>query len=149
MKKFIAAIFILMIAFSIKASLLSYVVLAWDANGEPELTGYNIWLQKDDAYTLLDEVDENELADPLHPQWTIQGLQPDQYAYFVLTAYSDNGESDFSNVACGELDNDRYVPCGSIVDPVDDPAPVVDDPAPAKTSSSGGGSSCFISTILQ
>lgn len=142
-KSFLVAIGLLFVAIGINASLLPYVTLQWDANSEPELKGYSVYIQEDDgSFTWLDSWNEAELINPLMPQVTIQGLDPRDFYYFVATAYSDTDEeSDFSEDACGKLipGYDHYVDCD------------FQEPNPGGGSdgggSDGGGSPCFISTI--
>jgi hypothetical protein len=141
MKKIILAVCLLFVSLSINASLLPYVTLAWDANSEPELKGYSIYIQEDDgSFTWIDSWDETELVNPLLPQVTIQGLQPRDFYYFVATAYSETEESDFSEDACGKLipGYDHYVDCDF----------QENQPNPGQKKGGGGGSACFISTIF-
>ena len=137
MKKILLAILILIAAATINASRLPSITLAWDPNDEPEFKGYSIYVQEDDgAFTWLEDFDEIGLSDPLHPQVTIQGLNPRDFYYFAATAYSENQESDFSNLACGKLvpGYDYYIGC--------------DYRKPAKKKNGGnGGGGCFISII--
>ena len=141
-KLFLAVGLVCFLAFGLNASLLPYVTLAWDANDEPELKGYSIYIQENDgSFTWLDSWDETELVNPLAPQVTIQGLDPRDFYYFVATAYSDTEESDYSEDTCGKLiaGYDHYVNC---------------DYQEPNNNGSGGGSDgggspspCFISTI--
>lgn len=139
MKKILLSIFILICAITIGASSLPSVTLAWDPNDEPELKGYSIYIQEDGgAFTWLDDFDEIGLSDPLHPQVTIQGLNPRDFYYFAATAYSEDQESDFSNLACGKLvpGYNHYVDCD------------YQEPANRKKKgNSGGGGGCFISAV--
>jgi len=139
MKKFLLMIAVLIIATALSASVLPYVTLAWDANEEPELKGYSIYIQEDGgAFTWIDDFDEIGLSDPLHPQVIIQGLDPRNFYYFAVTAYSEGEESDFSNLACGKLipGYDHYVNCD-----------YVEEEKNGDSGGSGGGSGggCFIS----
>jgi len=130
---------IIVIAVSVTASLLPSVTLSWDANLEPELLGYSFYIQEDDgSYNWIGDVEETELENPLLPKWTIFGLEKRDFYYFALTAYSENGESDYSNDTCGKLvpGYDHYVDC-DYKKPVD-----------KKGSGGGGGGGCFILSLM-
>jgi hypothetical protein len=118
------------------------VTLGWDSNDEPDLEGYVIYRNTDSPgppYSYSDDVSEDELADPLHPQAKLTGLQEGNEYYIALTAYNTEGvESNYSDDICVEVVNDAVELCGESVSP------------PAATSSSSGGSGggssgCFIS----
>jgi hypothetical protein len=140
-KKIILAVCLLLASLSIHASLLPYVTLAWDANSEPELKGYSVYAVEDDgSYTFMGSWDETELANPLFPKVTIQGMDPRDFYYFVATAYSDTQESDYSEDTCGKLipGYDHYVDCDF----------QENTPKSNKKSGGSGASGCFISTIF-
>ena len=125
------------------------VTLAWDSNPEPDLDGYVVYRNTGSPgppYAYSDDVPEEDLVDPLHPEATLTGLQEGEEYYIALTAYNTEGdESTFSNDVCVEVVNGIAVACSESTSPL------------ASTSSSiGGGSSgggsnvgCFISTASQ
>jgi hypothetical protein len=77
------------------------IILAWDANTEPNLEGYVVYGKQgspDPPYDYVDTYPEVDLADPLNPSAVITDLESDVTYYFVVTAYDTEGnESDFSN----------------------------------------------------
>ena len=93
------------------------VTLEWDANSEPNISGYNVYYGKasrDYDVTL----DVGNWASV-----TIADLEDNAIYYFAVTAYNTDGdESGYSSEAC--------VNCTS----------------PSTTASSGGGGGCFIDT---
>lgn len=139
----------LFIVASLKASVLPYVTLAWDPHEDPDVQGYSLFIKNEQGeYDLLVDINENDLADPLNPQWTIQGLDPKEYQYFVATAFSATDESTFSNEACGRLSGDHYVDCGIVGVPAPDHGDVKKDDNRDKNrdkKSGSGGGGCFIS----
>jgi hypothetical protein len=135
---------VLVMALSVNASFLPYIHLAWDANPEPEVLGYTLYIQESNgSFTWVDDIDETELSNPLLPDWKFQGLQPEDFYYFVLTAYSaDNVESDYSNDVCGKLipGYEHYVEC--------DYKEPTGGSGGGSSGGSGGGGGCFISTLM-
>jgi hypothetical protein len=119
------------------------VTLGWDPNEEPDLDGYVIYRNTGSPgppYSYSDALPEDELADPLHPQAQLTGLQEDKEYYIALTAYNTEGvESSFSNDVCVEVVNDAVQLCG---------AGASQPPATSSSDSGGGGggSVCFISS---
>ena len=121
------------------------VTLGWDSNDEPDLEGYVIYRNTNSPgppYSYSDTLPEDELADPLHPEVKLNGLQEGKEYYIALTAYNTEGvESSFSNEICAEVVNNTIERCDASTS------------SPAKTSSSGGGvggggssgGGCFIS----
>ena len=77
------------------------IILAWDANTEPDLEGYIVYGSQESPnppYDYVDTFPEVDLADPLNPRAVITDLESDVTYYFVVTAYDSEGnESDFSN----------------------------------------------------
>ena len=93
------------------------VTLEWDANSEPNLSGYNVYYGKAsrDYDVSLDVGNWTSV--------TIADLDDNETYYFAVTAYNTDGdESGYSSEAC--------VNCTS----------------PSTTASSGGGGGCFIDT---
>jgi hypothetical protein len=123
------------------------VTLGWDSNPEPDLEGYVIYRNAaapGPPYDAATTLEEDDLADPLHPQVILTGLKQGQEYYIALTAYNTEGvESSFSNDVCVEVVNNVAEPCVASI-----------SPAPSKSSSGGGGggsgggssSGCFITT---
>ena len=81
----------------------SEVTLAWDPNDEPDLAGYNVYVNQvgpGPPYYRLDTVSLDEI-EPDNPMYTATGLKNESYYCFVLTAYDSEGfESGFSNEVC-------------------------------------------------
>ena len=116
--------------------------IAWGPNDEPDLDGYVIYRNTNSPgppYSYSDSVPEDELADPLHPEAKLTGLQEGKEYYIALTAYNTEGvESGFSDEVCATVVDNTIELCETSAS------------SPATTSSivGGGGSSggCFIST---
>jgi hypothetical protein len=81
----------------------SEVTLAWDPNDEPDLAGYNVYINQvgpGPPYYQLDTVSLTEI-EPDNPLYTAAGLKEESYYCFVVTAYDSEGfESGFSNDVC-------------------------------------------------
>ena len=79
------------------------VTLAWDPNNEPDLAGYNVYINQvgpGPPYYQLDTVSLTEI-EPDNPLYTATGLKEESYYCFVMTAYDSEGfESKFSNEVC-------------------------------------------------
>lgn len=79
------------------------ITLAWDANSEPDLAGYRLYIQEGDGGTgfrLLTTIPLSDI-DPEAPRHTIFDLMPDTEYRFTVTAYNQNGdESGLSNTVC-------------------------------------------------
>jgi PKD repeat protein len=94
------------------------VTVAWDANTEPHLSGYKIYYKTGSPGPPYDgvgatqgdspiviELDPNgdgdtsdgDLSDPASPEFTIDGLSDTETTYSVVTAYSVDDESGYSN----------------------------------------------------
>ena len=104
------------------------VTLAWDPNDEPDLAGYNVYVNQvgpGPPYYQLDTVSVAEI-EPDNPLYTAAGLKEESYYCFVVTAYDSEGfESGFSNEVC--VLNGQQVALNSAQD------------------GGGGGGGCFIS----
>ena len=86
------------------------VTLAWDANTEPDLTGYKIHYDTSPGSPYYGtEADQGtspitvlikDLDDQHNPEFTITGLDDNEDYYFALTAFdNENLESGYSNEA--------------------------------------------------
>ena len=79
------------------------VTLQWDANTEPDLAGYNVYWDSDQAgepYTnsLSMTLSDDENSDPNLVEKTVTGLASGTTYWFVVTAYDTEGlESGYSN----------------------------------------------------
>ena len=100
---FLAGISILIISILGAAARGSEVTLAWDPNDEPDLAGYNVYVNQvgpGPPYYQLDTVSLAEI-EPDNPLYTAAGLKEESYYCFVVTAYDSEGfESGFSNEVC-------------------------------------------------
>jgi hypothetical protein len=107
----------------------SEVTLAWDPNDEPDLAGYNVYVNQvgpGPPYYQFNTVSLAEI-EPDNPMYTASELKEDSYYCFVLTAYDSEGfKSGFSNEVC--VLNGQQVVLNS-----------------AQYSVGGGGGGCFIS----
>ena len=125
---FLATISVLFISILGAAAQGSEVTLAWDPNDEPDLAGYNVYVNQvgpGPPYYQLDTVSLAEI-EPDNPMYTAVGLKNEAYYCFVLTAYDSEGfESGFSKKAC--VLNGQQVELNSAQD------------------RGGGGGGCFIS----
>ena len=124
-------IFIILTAviFSVKTSSVAadQIILAWDANTEPDLEGYAVYGKQGSPFPPYDYIDtyqEVDLADPLNPTAVIADLESNVTYSFVVTAYdTQSNESDFSNAV--SVLNGKIIVAGS-------------------ESGGGGGGGCFI-----
>jgi hypothetical protein len=127
--------------------------LAWDANLEADLDGYEIYFKEagSSEYKLIGDIYMDELADPENPMVTITDLysgiavdpanptfsmdqlKDNSQYYFALTAFDQEGNvSDFSEEICVEVSGASVFECQS-------------DSSESDTSGGGGGGGqCFI-----
>jgi hypothetical protein len=105
------------------------VTLAWDS--DPSVDGYKLYYKPGSSGPPYNGTGAAEGDSPVDvgwfPEFTLRALSDDEDYYFVVTAYNSEGESGYSN----EVTTARSVDVGS--DEVD---------------GGGGGSGCFISTVL-
>ena len=115
------------------------VTLAWDANTEPDLTGYKIHYDTSPGNPYYGtEADQGpspitvlikDLDDPYNPKFTLTELDDNEDYYFALTAFnSENLESGYSNEVSTASGIDGGYSRGG------------------DSSSGGGGGGCFIGT---
>ena len=100
---FLAAISVLFISILGAAAQGAEVTLAWDPNDEPDLTGYNVYVNQvgpGPPYYQFNTVSLAEI-EPDNPLYTATGLKEESYYCFVVTAYDSEGfESGYSNEVC-------------------------------------------------
>jgi hypothetical protein len=117
------------------------VTLAWDANAEQNIAGYEVYYQKWSSgppFDYFGYVALQDLADPGNPSATITDLEDDTDYYFVITAVNTEGiESAFSNSTCAEIGAGTGQPCGA------------GDAAPSDNGGGGGGGGggCFLNAL--
>ncbi len=121
------------------------VTLQWDANTEPDLTGYYLYYRTDpyDQYWTGVGADQGpspieiplyDLVDEDYPEYTLTGLDDNETYYFVVTAYNtEYEESGYSNQAS----TDQSIPSNN------SGGQGVTGYASSNTSGGGG---CFIAT---
>jgi hypothetical protein len=122
------------------------VTLGWSPNDEPDLEGYVVYRNREEPgppYKDSDEVQEDELEDPLNPRLKLTGLKNDTKYYVALTAYNNEGiESSFSNEVCIEVIENAIQACSEAVSPSNNSS----SDKGGSDGGGGGGASCFIST---
>jgi hypothetical protein len=100
---FLASISVLIISILSAPVRGSEVTLAWDPNDEPDLAGYNVYVNQvgpGPPYYQLDTVPLDEI-EPDSPMYTNTGLKNESFYCFVVTAYDTEGfESGYSNEVC-------------------------------------------------
>jgi hypothetical protein len=101
--RFIVGVFFIAVSASGTIVYAYEVTLAWDPNDEPDLAGYNVYVNQvgpGPPYYQLDTVSLDEI-EPGAPLYTASELNPEKYYCFVVTAYDSEGnESGFSNEVC-------------------------------------------------
>lgn len=78
------------------------VTLKWDANSETEVIGYSVYCRNNDneKFRHIEDVDGRNTT-----TITLHDLSDDLNWCFVVTAFSVNQESDYSNEACTNYEN--------------------------------------------
>jgi len=97
--KLIMAIAITLIVFQFNphACLASTVVLQWDTNPDPTVTGYKVYYQADSSVQPFQGATPIDVKNQMTA--TISGLDPAHAYYFAVTAYNSSGvESAYSNI---------------------------------------------------
>ena len=121
--------------------------LGWSPNDEPDLEGYVVYRNPQKSgppYKYSDEVQEDELEDPLHPRLKLTGLKNDAKYYVALTAYNNEGiESSFSNEVCIEVIENAIQACSEAVTPSTNTS----SDKGGSSGGGGGGGVCFISSV--
>ena len=92
MKKLLIYLVIIFLAWT-GAAIAADVTLAWDANSEPEVTGYKLYWSTVNTIPFTDSVDVANVT-----QYTITGLSENQTYFFAATAYSADQESQYSDI---------------------------------------------------
>jgi hypothetical protein len=137
-------------------------ILAWDANAEEDLDGYEIYFSNSYSdFVLLGDVYVEELADPDNPMVTItdvyngvpsnltipsvklpiSAMKNGEIYYYAITAFNVQGNvSDFSEEICLEVIESSVTECAypltnNVLSGVD-----------VNSDSGGGSGGCFIST---
>ena len=135
------------------------VMLAWNANEEPDLAGYVLYgrVGSSTPYEYIDTYPEEELSNPLNPMASVTDLTDDTVYYFAVTAYDTNGnESALSNEVCVE----NGIPCQNSALTDGDSSSGSGDGSGGSTGGSaryltgsggdsgggGGGGACFIAS---
>jgi hypothetical protein len=76
--------------------------LTWDANKEPDLAGYKVYVRTSyETYTYLDSpfaVVGKEVT-----TYTVTNLEPNNTYFFAISAYNDNGQSPLSAEVCKRI----------------------------------------------
>jgi len=92
MKKLLIYLAIIFLAWT-GAAMAADVTLAWDANTEPEVTGYKL------HWSTVNEIPFTDSVDVLNvTQYTITGLTENVTYFFAATAYSATQESQYSDI---------------------------------------------------
>ena len=94
------------------------LTLAWDANNEPDLIGYRVYCGDSSGnYTVTHEITSSNPNNPPPTTCEFTGLEEGKKYYFAAIAYSDNGQSDYSQEisytvpappVISDIDNDGY-----------------------------------------
>lgn len=82
------------------------LTLAWDANPEPGVIGYRVYYNNGSSSLPLNGIDAAEGPSPIDVKGqltvTLSGLEDSEIYYFAVTAYTAEGESDFSNIVASD-----------------------------------------------
>ena len=120
------------------------VTLGWDANSEPDVEGYVVYRNigsPGPPYKYADELQEDDLKNPLYPQVTITGLNEHTRYYIAVTAYDTQGnESYYSDQLCVEIVDSMIESCGAIISTGSSSS----ESGGGGSGGGGGGAACFI-----
>ncbi|MGB5619273.1 MAG: MopE-related protein, partial [Desulfobacterales bacterium] len=73
------------------------LTLAWDANNEPDLLGYHVFCGESSGnYTINHDITSSDPNDPPPTTCEFTGLEEGKEYFFAAIAYSENGQSDYS-----------------------------------------------------
>jgi len=87
-------------------------LFTWKASSDASITAYRVYQRTGDSpYTMIDEVQVEDLDNPTHPSHMVIGLGVGNRYWFAATSISASGtESDFSNETCITV-NGQVVEC--------------------------------------
>ena len=94
------------------AAFAANLTLAWDANSEPDLVGYRVYCgESSGKYTVSHEITRSDPNKPPPTTYEFTGLEGGRKYYFAARAFSDGGQSDYSQeisytVPAAPLDSD-------------------------------------------
>ena len=73
------------------------LTVAWDANNEPDLIGYRVYCGESSGnYTISHDITSSNPNEPPPTTCEFTGLEEGKKYYFAAIAYSDNGQSGYS-----------------------------------------------------
>jgi hypothetical protein len=99
-----ALVAVMLSVFSAAASAQVSVTVGWNANTEPDVTGYTVsWGTRPGVYTASADAGNNT-------QHSVSGLSADQRYYFVVQAYNADG---LRSLPSNEVSNDALITFGS------------------------------------
>jgi hypothetical protein len=100
----VAFVALMLALFSAGASAQVSVTVAWNANTEPDVTGYTVsWGMRPGVYTASADAGKNT-------QYTVTGLAVDQRYYFVVQAYNADG---LRSLPSNVVSNDALITYGT------------------------------------
>jgi len=87
-------------------------LFTWKASSDASITAYRVYQRTGDSpYTMIDEVQVEDLDNQTHPSHMVIGLGVGNRYWFAATSISASGtESDFSNETCIKV-NGQVVEC--------------------------------------
>ena len=103
------------------SSIASAADLRWDASDRA--TGYNVYFNDDGSETYPYNHNVVGATEVLDIENTLN-LQPGQTYHFVVTAYNDAGESDFSNTASWDVPSGHTNPSDNLPITITAPATI-------------------------
>ncbi len=136
-----------LISAMLPAASAAVATLGWSPNDEPDLEGYVVYRNPEKSgppYKYSDEVQEDELDDPLHPRLKLTGLKNDAKYYVALTAFNNEGiVSSFSNEVCIEVIKNTIQACNEAATPSTNTS----SDKGGSGGGGGGGGVCFITSV--